>query len=250
MAKRYTCYVLRFVTIDREHREYYGSTELLRSQSQSEACEQRLGWHLLKPLGCMARGVADTFQIEPLGHVLSESNVLLQEAILAARALECDSSARGACYSCHHLGSSLRNSARQVCRVCSKLEGQAARDALKQYVAKLDTAHALAKHAAGAPYKDAGSKKVVLPTQFLKSRSGVSGSENRKRQLNRGDYQSGDDTHRRLKRGRDPSSVVRAENARRPRPRKSGAKKTGALALKRPAAAIAFKRPAAAVSAM
>ena len=56
-------------------------------------------------------------------------------------------------------------------------------------------------------------------------------------------YKSGDATHRRLKRGPNPSQVVQAEDARRPVARKFGVKKRLAAAVKRPAAAL--KRPAA-----
>jgi hypothetical protein len=242
MARKFTCYVLRFVTFDREHREYYGETEMVRSQDQDEACQVRKKYHLLKPLGCMARGVPESFEIWPLGRPLSEENVLLQEAILTARALEDDSSARGACYSCgQHLGSFLRNSAHQVFRVCRNLEGQAARDALKRYVSKLDSSHPLSKHVAGAPYKDADPKKITLPTKFAKSRSGVQGNLTRGRQLRKGEYEHGDATHRRLKRGPDPSAVVQAEDARRPVARASGTKKRPAAVLRRPAAVL--KRP-------
>lgn len=239
MARRFTCYVLRFVTFAREHREYYGVTELRRSQDQDEACQVRKKYHLLKPLGCMARGVADSFEIRPLGRPLSEENALLQEAILTATAMEDDSSVRGACYSCEkHLGSFLRNLDHHVFRVCKNLEGQAARDAVKAYVSKLDSSHPLAKHVAGAPYKDADPKKIALPTKLSKSRSGVRGSVTRDRQLRKKEYKHGDAMHRRLKRGPDPSVVVQAEDARRPVARGSGAKKRPAAALKSPAAVL------------
>ena len=108
MARRFTCYVLNFVTVDREPHEYYGETELIGPQDQNEACQVRLEYHFLKPLGCMAIGVADSFEITPLGRPLSEVNAFLQEAINTARALNDDSSVRGACYSCaNHLGSFL-----------------------------------------------------------------------------------------------------------------------------------------------
>ena len=245
MARRFICYVMRSFTFDREHREYYGETEMLGSQNPDEACQVRKKYHLSHPLGCMARCVGDSFDTRPLGRPLPQENALLQEAINTARALEEDSAVRGACYSCEkHLGSFLRNSAHQVFRVCKNLrEGQAARDALKKYVSQLESSHPLAKHVAGAPYKDPDPKKITLPTRCAKSRSGPPGNRTRDGQLAKKLYKPGDATHRRLKRGPNPSQVVQAEDARRLVARKSGVKKRPAAAVKRPAAAL--KRPAA-----
>jgi hypothetical protein len=221
-SRKFTCYVLKFVTVDREPREYYGQTELKRSRTQEEACEVRMQYHLSKPLHCLERGVRSSFEIEALGRPMSKHNVLLQEAINTAAAMKDDASVRGACFSCRVLGSHLRNAAQHISRVCKNLEGQQARDALQAYAAKLDSDHPLSKHLADLPYKDADLVQGVLPTQYAKSRSGKCGSKTRDRQLQQGHYEHGDDRHRVLKRGRDPSLRLFEENARRPVPRTSG----------------------------
>lgn len=200
---KHTCYVLRFVTYDGEAREYFGETEIRGTQTPKQACSIRLRYHLTKPLEAMARGVQSSFDIEAMGRPLSKKNCLLQEAINTAVALKSDTSVRGACYSCRILGSFLRNSAAQIRSVVRNLHGQAARDALETYVARLDSDHPLAKHIAGASYKETHVDMITLPTRS-RSRSGKPGNQTRKRQLKRGEYKRGDKMHVRLKRGRDP----------------------------------------------
>jgi len=229
-SRKFTCYLLKFVTVDGELREYYGQTEVKRSQTPEEACEARMRYRLSKPLDCLKRGVRSSFEIEALGRPMLKHNVLLQEAINTAAALKSDASVRGACFSCRVLGSNLRNTAQHIYRVCKNLESQAARDALQAYAAQLDSDHPLSKHLADLPYKDASPVQAVLPTQYAKSRPGTCGAEIRERQLERGDYAHGEERHRVLKRGRDPSLRLFTENARRPVKRKSGVRKKPARA--------------------
>jgi hypothetical protein len=158
---------------------------------------------------------------------MSKENALLQEAINTALAFHKDTTVRGACYSCEKIGAFLRNSAFQAQRVVGQKTGQEARDALKRYVSTLDASHPLSRHVAGIKYKDPATDegKIILPKTYRKNKSGKCGSETRRRQLERGDYEDGDDHHRRLKRGKRPEETVAAENARRPVKRASGRKR-------------------------
>ncbi len=93
----FTCYVLKFVTLDSKLREYYGQTDVKRSQTQGQVCEVRLQYHLSNP--------QSSFEIEALGRPMLKHNVLLQEANNTAMAMKDDASVRGACFSCRVLGS-------------------------------------------------------------------------------------------------------------------------------------------------
>ena len=170
ILKLFTCYVLRYVTHNRVHKEYYGVVEILQGKDVRAACDFRLDWHLRKPRACMAGAVASSLVLDPLGTPMSESNAYLQGAIYTACALKTDASARGACYACKNLDQLLVRSAAQVHRVVQGFSGQQARDVLKKYIdSKLDTDHPLKKHADGVPYKDAGTTGKVKLTKAFKS---------------------------------------------------------------------------------
>ena len=79
-------------------------TEVKHGQTKEKAGEIRLKHHLQHPLQCMSGAVVESFQLEPVGHVMTKGNCLLQEAINAAFAMMLDSTARGACYSCEKIG--------------------------------------------------------------------------------------------------------------------------------------------------
>jgi len=230
-TRRFTCYILRYVTHNRVHKEYYGVVEILQDQDQKSACDFRLKWHLQKPRVCMDGAVVDSMVIEHLGGPLSERNAYLQEAIYTACALESDSSVRGACYACKNLGTLLVSSAAQVRRVVRHLSGQRARDALKSYIdSTLEADHPLTRHVAGLPYKDAAPRVTVkLRRAFKSGRSGKPGHETRRGQLNQKEYARDSARHRRLKRGKRPGPTVRAEDQRRAKKRKSGLKIRPAL---------------------
>ena len=103
----FTCYLMGYTTEWGKCRQYHGMTELLRNQDQQAACDVRLKGHLRWPLPCLASGVPGTFVITAVGGKLSLRNCLIQEAINTARALATDDTARGACYSCPKMGSSI-----------------------------------------------------------------------------------------------------------------------------------------------
>ena len=217
---RHTCYILNFVTAGGRRRCYYGLTKILRNQTQQDACNKRLEHHIGRPLTCLQSVVWDSAEITPLGRSMTKDNALAQEAIYTAVALEGDTTARGAFFSCKDLNVFLRNSALMIRRATKGLEGQAARDAVLAYAKTLDEAHPLRKHLADETYRETVGQRDRMPPWT--TRSGTSGSRVRAAQLLRGDYKAGDDRHRRLKRGRDPAATVRAENERRQKPRMSG----------------------------
>ena len=72
--KRFTCYVLRYVTYNGVHKESFGVAEILEDQDQHAASQFGLKWHLQKPRVCMAGAVAHSLVIEPLNKPMSESN--------------------------------------------------------------------------------------------------------------------------------------------------------------------------------
>jgi len=213
-----------FKTKHGKDRQYWGSTELLGAQDATGACEVRLAHHLMLPLKAMSTAVRSSLKIDPVGNILTKSNCLSQDAILATKALPQDSTARGACFSCFKLGAFLVNNARRVRGAVGELEGQAARHAVVQHAAGLDASHPLRKHLEGKHYKDAPGAKVVLPRRAVRSRSGTSGHLVRQRQLAAKKYTPGSLKDRRLKRGVHFVAVVKAENARR-KVRKKATKK-------------------------
>ena len=176
-------------------------TEVKHGQTKEKAGEIRLKHHLQHPLQCLSGAVVESFQLDPVGHVMTKGNCLLQEAINAAFAMGLDGAARGACYSCEKIGPFLRNSAGQVRKAVGKLTGQAARDALKDYVSTLGDDHPLSRHVAGLPYKDQEKRELALPTKYRRSVSGKCGCKTRKMQLSRREYKHGSAKHRRLQRG-------------------------------------------------
>ena len=89
------CYELHFTTEWGKSRQYLGSTKVRSGQTKKRAAELRLKHHLERPLGCMKGTVASSFIIKPLGRLMSKRNVLLQEAIHIASALDLDGTARG-----------------------------------------------------------------------------------------------------------------------------------------------------------
>ena len=95
------------------------------------------------------------------------------------------------------------------------------------YVSTLDASHPLRRHAAGIKHKGPATDegKIILSKTYRKNKSGNCGSETRRGQLARGDYEHGDDHQRRLKRGKRPEQTVASENARRPVKRASGRKR-------------------------
>jgi hypothetical protein len=200
-------------------------TELRGTQSQEQACDVRLQHHLDHPLRCIqVSAVGSTFHIDFVGRVMSKANCLAQEAIWAAKAIGRDPSARGACFSCFKLGAALLNTARKVRGAVRGLDAQAARDSVIQYGAGLDEDHPLRRHLEGKPYKDATPTKGRLPERVVYRQSGPSGHLVRQRHLAAMRYVYGGKKHRQLKRGVAWSAVVKAENSRRKRVRKSGVK--------------------------
>ena len=200
------CYELHFTTEWGKSRQYLGSTKVRSGQTKKRAAELRLKHHLERPLGCMEGSVASSFIIKPVGRLMCQRNILLQEAIHIAFALDLDGTVRGACYSCATLGAFLRNSAAQVRKIVGTHQGQAARDALMAYAESLHLQHALRKHIAGKKYLEEATQHITLPTRY-RSRVGNSGQpgkrgcQTHKRQLERGDYHKGDERHARVKRG-------------------------------------------------
>jgi hypothetical protein len=76
MAKksgRWCCYILHFVTDRGVERTYYGTTELCRGQTATEACEVRMETHQTRPLKWMRKAIRKSMSIVPLV-TLSEKN--------------------------------------------------------------------------------------------------------------------------------------------------------------------------------
>ena len=226
---RFTCYKLTCTTQWGKPRQYWGMTELFRSQDQQAACRVRLRHHLTQPLLCLRSAVAATFAIEPQGGLLSKPNCLAQEAIYTAQALARDATARGACFSCPKLGSFLQNCAKRIRTAVKDLDGQAARNAVLRYAAGLDEDHPLRRHLAGQAYGDTAPCRVQLPATIRSGRSGrpgksgKPGNATRKKQLKRRDYKKGSARHCRLKRGRDPAATREAENEKQAAKKKPAA---------------------------
>jgi hypothetical protein len=220
------CYVLHFVTEWNKEKDYYGMTEVKYGQKKQRAGDIRKRYHVSHPLRCMSGAVVDSLYLEPLGHLMTKENCLLQEAINTAFAMQHDTSVRGACYSCETIGAFLRSSAAQVRRVVGRKSGQEARNALNTYVSTLDQEHPLSRHVHGKGYKDpTDTNQIVLPTKYRTNASGKCGSKTRRGQLGRGEYLDGSERHKVLKRGIDPVQTVASENARSPVPRQSGRKR-------------------------
>ena len=224
---RFTCYRLDYVTWWGSRKTYWGSTQLRGSQDQQRAANVRLRGHLERPLECMSTGVRDTFTIAPQGPVLCERNCLAQEAIYVALALEQDSSARGALFSCVKVGRALQNTAANIRKCIAGLGPQAAREAVIRYASNLNKGHPLCRHLAGEPFTAPQLTNADLPVQIRSGRFGVQGNITRQRQLDRAEYKYGSPTHIRLKRGLDPEGRVAAGEARRKEKRRT---------MKRPAA--------------
>jgi hypothetical protein len=200
-------------------------TELRGNQDQDAACSIRLGYHIGHPLQCMAASVVSSFNISPLEAVLTKKNCFVQEAIYAAMALGANETARGACFSSFKSGAPLQETARRVRGVIMGPDGQVARQAVLQYAAGLDEGHPLRRHLAGGSFLEQAPSKIVLPLKSQSGSSGVPGHVTRQRQLARKECVAGSARHTGLHRGVDPSTIARAENARRPTTRKSGMKK-------------------------
>jgi|LakMenEpi03Aug12_release.lakeMendotaPanAssembly.Ray.scaffolds.fasta_scaffold271380_1 hypothetical protein len=216
----HVCYDLGYETEWGHKRIYHGITRVLARQTREQAAEKRMEKHITDPVTCLQHGVASSFKITPVGHLMSEDNCLLQEVINTARGLSIDSTTRGACFACEPLGAKLRNLGAAVRAVVKGLAGQQAREALRGYADTLDSDHPLVCHLAKKDYRQnkqgfSGPKlAIVLPTEYKARRSGVSGDKQRDKQLDREDYEYGSDQHRRLKRGRDPVQRVADSNAR------------------------------------
>lgn len=228
---RWTCYVLSFTTQAGKHREYHGMTELLGPQSAEDACEVRLRNHKKRPVECLEFAVVSTLEIHPVGSVLTAvKNCRAQEAINTVRALEADSSARGACWSCKRIGGFLSNAAAQVRKAIKGLDGQAARQAVQQYASTLDSAHPLQRHLAGLSYRDVPRSDVPLPkTKKSSGGRGKPGNQTRRRQLAMKEYARNSDKHKRLHYGTDPDSK-RQEETKREATKRAAARKRPASA--------------------
>jgi hypothetical protein len=97
MAKksgRWCCYILHFVTDRGVERTYYGTTELCRGQTATEACEVRMETHQTRPLKWMRKAIRKSMSIVPLV-TLSEKNALAQEALYTLHGL---ARPTGCCY--------------------------------------------------------------------------------------------------------------------------------------------------------
>ena len=202
---------------------YVGDNEVYARQSPQDACDLRLGWHIKHPKLCVDGAVEDSFDLQPYGRLLCHRNAFCQEAIDTAFCLGTDPTCRGACFARKYLNSLLETTASHIRRVTKHLAGQSARQAVFKYAESLSSDHPLVRHLEHRPYHE---QKVEPPGEIVKrtteGRSGKPGCQTRQRQLENREYGYGGRTHRRLKRGKNPSERVAAEHDRRKVPRGSG----------------------------
>ena len=237
MGDAWVCYVLSFVTRrGREEREYYGITEVLRGRGQSpdEACQHRMlgpEGHIAKPTSWNKDADTSTMTIRPLGHVMTKANALAQELLNLVHAYSRHPRpARGACYSGPWLSWPNRNTLEHIHANVRHCQTPAdARAKLQSLAAELEEDHPVRKH-----LEDRWDSPELVVTRTENrvriGHSGVQGSVTRRNQLQRGDYEHGDDTHRRLLHGVDVSTRIREANERRVH-RSSGTRKRPATLL-------------------
>ena len=170
----HVCYDLGYETEWGHKRIYHGITRVLARQTREQAAEKRMEKHITDPVTCLQHGVASSFKITPVGHLMSEDNCLVQEVINTARGLSIDSTTRGACFACEPLGAKLRNLGAAVRAVVKGLAGQQAREALRGYADTLDSDHPLVCHLAKKGLQ-AEQARLQWPETCYSSPHGVQG---------------------------------------------------------------------------
>ena len=139
----------------REWRRYWGIYKIRANQTRESARSRRFKNHVTRPVAWLKNCDASTMRMEAVGHPMGLADALVQEAIMAAAALEDGQGpSRGGPWAHPHLGDTGRAEAKAVSRIAGRASSPAqARADVLEYAMSLDENSYLRMHCMDQQFK-------------------------------------------------------------------------------------------------